>query len=205
MGAYNTSGWLASTDDRYKCRNLRCRIKLPAPVSNPRDAFCCRGCFDSFYLRRCLVCEAPIEQAKRGRPRLICKKSRCRAAFRADLCLGKWVTSSTVINSLEVPNFIGPKLPLKPDRPLRIIAGPQETLSVSQFHCAGVGAARVIEQNNRLNTEGACLIKRDSPPINVVGGFKFPDSPAIPDFLQQKGELRAQPAYAGREDQEFDF
>ena len=56
---------------RHYCRNPRCRTKLAAPVSNPRDAFCCRGCFDSFYLHRCAVCEGPIEQAKRGRPRLI--------------------------------------------------------------------------------------------------------------------------------------
>jgi hypothetical protein len=34
---------------RHMCRNPRCRSKLPAPVSNPREAFCakvkCRSAF----------------------------------------------------------------------------------------------------------------------------------------------------------------
>ena len=40
---------------RRYCRNSRCRSKLPLPVSNPREGFCARGCFNSFYLHRCLV------------------------------------------------------------------------------------------------------------------------------------------------------
>ena len=31
---------------RHYCRNPRCRTKLKVPVSNRRDAFCTRGCFD---------------------------------------------------------------------------------------------------------------------------------------------------------------
>jgi hypothetical protein len=155
MDAYNIGGWLASTaprrdtDDRHKCRNLRCRSKLPTPVSNPRDAFCCRGCFDSFYLHRCLVCEDPIEQAKRGRPRLICRKAKCRAAFRANLCMGLYLPSSAAINSSEVPDFIGPKPALKPDRAWRLVAGPQ--LSPSQLHCATLGGEEAVEVVNRTN------------------------------------------------------
>jgi hypothetical protein len=34
---------------RSMCRNPRCRSELPAPVSNPRDAFCARGCHTAFY------------------------------------------------------------------------------------------------------------------------------------------------------------
>jgi hypothetical protein len=50
---------------RHRCRNPKCRLKLPDTVSNPRDAFCARGCHGSFYLRRCRICEDPIEQGGR--------------------------------------------------------------------------------------------------------------------------------------------
>ena len=48
-------------DLRHYCRNPRCRSKLPSPVSNLREAFCTRGCYESFHLKRCRVCEQPIE------------------------------------------------------------------------------------------------------------------------------------------------
>jgi hypothetical protein len=47
---------------RHRCRNRRCRERLPEPVDNPRRAFCCRGCFNSFYRSRCRVCEAAIRR-----------------------------------------------------------------------------------------------------------------------------------------------
>jgi hypothetical protein len=34
---------------RHYCRNPRCRSKLAAPVSNPREAFCTRGCYNTWY------------------------------------------------------------------------------------------------------------------------------------------------------------
>jgi hypothetical protein len=59
-------------ETRHYCRNPRCRSKLPAPVANPREAYCVRGCFNSFYLHRCIVCERAIEQPKRG----VCARAR---------------------------------------------------------------------------------------------------------------------------------
>jgi hypothetical protein len=56
----------AETAVRHYCRYPKCRSKLPAPVLNRHEAFCARGCHGSFYLRRCRVCEAPIEQPKSG-------------------------------------------------------------------------------------------------------------------------------------------
>jgi hypothetical protein len=47
---------------RHYCRNPRCRMKLQAPVENEHRAFCCRGCFESFYRSRCLVCEEPMRR-----------------------------------------------------------------------------------------------------------------------------------------------
>jgi hypothetical protein len=34
---------------RHRCRNPRCKLKLSAPVENEHHAFCCRGCYVSFY------------------------------------------------------------------------------------------------------------------------------------------------------------
>jgi hypothetical protein len=39
---------------RY-CRSPRCRSKLEAPTSSPREAFCARGCHTGFYRTRCRV------------------------------------------------------------------------------------------------------------------------------------------------------
>jgi hypothetical protein len=45
---------------RHRCRNPGCRIKLPAPVGDARQAFCCQPCHASFYRTRCVVCERDI-------------------------------------------------------------------------------------------------------------------------------------------------
>src|SRR5262249_55691001 len=112
------------TDDEvwHCCRNRRCRTKLPAPVSNRREAFCTRGCYNSFYLRRCLICDRPIEQPKRGR-RLICKRVRCRRAFRDKSCLGRYHTSSDAKLISKEADFVGLKDPLKPNRRWPILCG----------------------------------------------------------------------------------
>jgi hypothetical protein len=52
---------------RHRCRNPRCRMKLPVPVENEHHAFCSRGCYGSFYRNRCRVCERDLRKAgKRG-------------------------------------------------------------------------------------------------------------------------------------------
>ena len=78
---------------RHRCRNPRCRMKLPGPVSNLREAFCTRGCYNSFYLKRCHVCDKPIEQPNRGGTRLICKKSKCKNAWKSGLGFGRFAES----------------------------------------------------------------------------------------------------------------
>jgi hypothetical protein len=52
-----------------------------------------------------------------------------------------------------------------------------------------VGACEAIEATGRTNArywreanaaaEAHCIIKRDSAPVNVSGGYRFPDAPAI--------------------------
>jgi hypothetical protein len=72
-----------SVELRHYCRNLKCRSKLPAPIENVREAFCCRGCHSAFYRARCLVCEKdtgtnPLTGEKRVGQRKFCGR-KCRA------------------------------------------------------------------------------------------------------------------------------
>jgi hypothetical protein len=139
---------------RHYCRNPRCRSKLPAPVSNPRDAFCTRGCHSSFYRKRCLICEQPME--RKSENQLICGKRRCRNALQARQSLGRYMAPSDVIHPLKNPIKPGIKSGLADDRPWRIVAG---QISPAAFHCATVpdgpnrqwkdGAFDRIEAKNR--------------------------------------------------------
>jgi hypothetical protein len=76
---------------RKRCRH--CKMRLPEPTSNEREAFCTRGCYRSFFLHRCIVCEKPIERTTASRK--ICKKSDCRSALRAGLGFGRYHGNST--------------------------------------------------------------------------------------------------------------
>lgn len=151
------------TELRHRCRHPRCRSKLPSPVTNPREAFCCRGCYESFYLHRCRVCECSIEQPKRGQ-RVICKKARCRNAFRDKSAFGCYAVSSDAgsiskapinaeaLRSIEVGQ--GSSKPAAEHwtgtwAVLRVVAGP--SITSSQYHCAIVGAGDAITENDRAN------------------------------------------------------
>jgi hypothetical protein len=73
---------------RHMCRDPRCGCKLPEPVSNSREAFCCRGCHTQFYRTRCLVCEAKMERKTENQ--LVCGKRKCRNALQADISFGRY-------------------------------------------------------------------------------------------------------------------
>src|SRR5262249_41441849 len=153
---------------------------------NPREAFCTRGCHNSFYRHRCLICERPIEQPKRGK-RLICKKAKCRSALRSNSYLGSYHRSFAAKSILNKADFIGLKGPLKPHRPWRIVAGPE--LSASAFDCAAVRGEEAVEAVNRTNlrnwreanakAEQKTLIERRHPPVNILGGYNYPDAPVV--------------------------
>src|SRR5262249_27448353 len=66
---------------RKRCRNPRCRSKLPTPVENEHHAFCCRGCHSSFYRSRCLVCEDQMKR-KRSDQRIKSGHGKCSAEYR---------------------------------------------------------------------------------------------------------------------------
>ena len=99
---------------RSMCRNPRCRSELPAPVSNPREAFCARGCHTSFYRKRCLVCEGPMERKTENQK--ICGKRKCRSAFRARSDFGRYLPPSSDKHPLRNPIKSGIKMPVAGDR-----------------------------------------------------------------------------------------
>jgi hypothetical protein len=67
------------TETRKFCRNPKCRAKLPSPVENLKEAFCCKGCRERFYRLRCYVCE----EKKTGRlDAHTCGRRKCQNAMR---------------------------------------------------------------------------------------------------------------------------
>ena len=156
---------------RHYCRNPKCRSKLPAPVSNPREGFCAPGCRRSFYLRRCLVCEGPLKRTREDQK--VCRKARCRSAWRAR----RYIAPQAGKLAPETPDFISPK---GRDR-ARVwvqIAGPP--LTSSQLHCATIpdgpsgtwagGEYRRIEAKNR-----AALRAAEQAEIEANGYFTTPE------------------------------
>jgi hypothetical protein len=65
---------------RKRCRNPKCQMNLPEPVSNPREAFCVAGCYRAFYRSRCLICEEVFE--RKNEQQKVCGKRKCRSALR---------------------------------------------------------------------------------------------------------------------------
>jgi hypothetical protein len=64
---------------RHYCRFDRCRSKLEAPVENVHRAFCTPRCHESFYRRRCLVCEKDLSKGPANRK--TCKRAKCRNEY----------------------------------------------------------------------------------------------------------------------------
>ena len=163
------------------CRNRKCRSKLKSSVSNPREAFCARGCHTSFYLRRCLVCEGPLQ--RRNKTQRVCRKSRCRNAWRARAGFGRYSPSTGVSLASKTLDFIDSKRPLKPDRAWRQIAGPK--LSPSQLYSAWSALrkpwpnlTRKIAPTGRKHNAKA-LIQPHHAPVNILGGYEFPNAPDV--------------------------
>jgi hypothetical protein len=93
-------------DLRHYCRNPKCRTRLPEPVSNPREGFCTRGCYSSFYLHRCLICEGPIERKREDQK--VCRKAKCYRAWRAGHCIGRYLPRSSAKLASKTADFIDP-------------------------------------------------------------------------------------------------
>jgi hypothetical protein len=136
---------------RKRCRH--CKMKLPKPVVSEREAFCTRGCHQSFYLHRCIACEGKIERTTANRK--VCKKSKCRNALAAGRGFGRYHADSarTSPASKNIELMQKPLIPCGSasasdtvdrtneayaERPWRIVAG-RPTLN--EYHRAVVGDA----------------------------------------------------------------
>jgi hypothetical protein len=168
-------------DLRHYCRNPRCRSKLPEPTSTTRDAFCARGCYLGFYRTRCAVCEKSFER-KNEREKL-CGRRKCRAAFKRDRAhyLGsRYGIAPDVVEPSRSVHFTGVKTRLIPDRAWRIIAGPAVPEINLRIPLDSATADRTARTNRGYWAGGTkAALQPHHPPINVVGGYKFPDAPEI--------------------------
>jgi hypothetical protein len=113
----------------------------------------------------------------------LCGRPRCKSEFRAlqqREMLGSYLPSTSAPNAARNPIKQGLSSPLKPAARYQIVAGP--ALSDRQLELATVGAAAVLAQNRRANArfwDEAAQIKRDTPPVNIIGGYRFPGAPKI--------------------------
>jgi hypothetical protein len=143
-------------DLRHRCRNPRCRCKLPEPTSIFRNAFCCRGCFTGFFRSRCLVCEQPFERKQENQA--TCRQPKCRAALRREPAhfLGKWGTGSGTLGEAEQalgnPVNTGIKTAHKTGRAWHQVAG--LPMSPSAIRLATIGAEAIrLEREQRAALE----------------------------------------------------
>jgi len=178
---------------RHYCRNPRCRSKLAAPVTSPREAFCAAGCHSSFYLRRCIVCEGSIERKREDQK--ICRKAECRNAWRAGFGFGCYGTPANAKLASKTLDSIDPKQAPKADRPWRIVAaGPPVTAAA--FHCASVpdsGEYERIEAKNRAALSGrrprpTKVAQVDGVPSDwrpIAPRTPIEDDLSFPDFLRR--------------------
>ena len=184
---------------RHYCRNPRCRSKLPSPASDPRKAFCTRGCHSSFYLKRCLVCENDKPAGSTAR-RKLCRRPKCEGRYRKNSAHYSFLGADTA-SAANVPRSAqstGIKSAGLDDRPCYIVAGPKITAAI--YHCATLPvdpdiAARVNAANDwgRIRKEIAWSKPRPPAPKEMQSDWK-PCSPSvavaddlgIPDFLKRE-------------------
>jgi hypothetical protein len=174
---------------RYRCRNPRCAGKLETPAANPRDAFCCERCHEGYYRLRCRVCEQLF--TRKTSRREVCGRSRCRHEFQRhpERFWGtRYPYKALGHNAEKSLTKSTPKTGAKSDRGWRQIAGPE--LSPTRFRAATLmidamptsAANTVFEEYWAKQLRSAarrCRFKKRTPPVNIVGGYKFPDAPEI--------------------------
>jgi hypothetical protein len=161
---------------RRRCRNPRCGSQLKCETDRPRDAFCCRACFEQHYRTVCLVCDRPMRQ-KGGRRRQFCCK-RCQSEFHRlpERFSTRWRGAATPLpdagrNALTSAHSTGLKSRTKSDRAWRITAGPAAGLD--PVNLAIPLDPETAARNRRANAHHwveATLIGPRDWPIDWVGG-----------------------------------
>jgi hypothetical protein len=166
-----------------------CRELLAKAANNPRDRFCCAKCEQSFYRTHCRVCERPIPEPGNAR-RQLCRRRKCKAEFRRHQgrFYGSRYPSEGVSpkrdKTLAISNGF---LPLKRVPAVTVRAGPIPNESV--LHCAAIpldpelvarhARDRKVLAAERYRSTPTPLIGPHDPPVNVLGGYRFPNAPKI--------------------------
>ena len=168
---------------RTRCRNPRCAGNLKIPAANPRDAFCCKGCEGRFYSCRCRVCEQLF--SRKTTRRQVCQRTKCRYQFQhhSERYFGsRSITpqnASIAHNAHPTTVKIGVKSDGKSGRALRIIAGPElPEINLRILPVPAPKANRTWQKAERRATRKA-LIQYATPPVNIIGGYRFPGAPSI--------------------------
>jgi hypothetical protein len=92
-------------------------------------------------------------------------------------CLTTGLADLALKSPIKSRSFCG----LGTDRPWRIVAGPQPTPSA--FHCAAIPPhPELISRLAKLHRQyyrDIALISPTDPPINILGGYKFPNAAPV--------------------------
>jgi hypothetical protein len=182
-----TTGKASSAHNQLRHRCRRCGTKLPRPTDNRDRAFCCAGCHASYFKNRCAVCEAKLPVGPSNRE--ICRRPECRARLRKYPQTYRW--SKTGERPPRSARKTGFKIGTKSGRAYCKVAGPDLTETsfrlatlpldpelVSRLDRAHAGFVESRKKAKRAAARKA-LIKRHHPPVNIVGGYKFSDAPAV--------------------------
>ena len=124
-------------------RNPKSRSKLPKPAATTTKPSALAAVVRPFR-RRCFVCEGPIERSRDDQK--VCRKAKCRSAWRARTGLGRYIASSDAKLPSKKPVNKGAKgAPKRDPRSISwlVVAGPPEGISANTYHCAIMGADEV--------------------------------------------------------------
>jgi hypothetical protein len=170
---------------RHRCRNPRCRTKLAAAVENRNLAFCCPSCRAVFYRRRCVVCE----RSTRSERAITCGRT-CLNTHRRQPEIYPTPGHPTALRRADSGSAHSTGLKTRPPggRAWRIIAGPEVPalnleIGLDPKTAARQERDRLAVQEHRRQTKRAAArkeqIKRHRPPVNILGGYRFPDAPVL--------------------------
>jgi hypothetical protein len=155
---------------RHRCRNPTCKTWLKEPVENPRAAFCCASCEVGFYRTHCRVCEKALGETKRSSRRELCGGRQCRNQFRSfrGRFFSAWYPSAIGASKPEKSSTTStPKTGIKSDLGFTIGADYDREIRRANF------------RTNAKFRNDAALIGPNDPPVNILGGYKFPAAPDI--------------------------
>ena len=158
---------------RHRCRH--CRGKLPAPVLDLRQAFCCPACHAGFFRVHCQICERPMQ--RKSPSQKACGERECRAALKAQTVEIAFELPTIDIfhpksNSVDISK---PKSTIESHLRSPVVAGPE--LSSAQLHSAlvpdGPGCRWAGGEYWRLEAKNRKAVERKQ--IEANGYFTEPD------------------------------